>query len=245
MIAREEGALGHPAPRSSPLRLETLMNVILMGPPGAGKGTQARTMAAWLQVPYVPTGDLFRSEIAAGTSLGQEVKGYLDRGELVPDAITIEMVLARLCQPDCREGVLLDGFPRSVAQAEALDKAWAECGKAVDVVLHMKARPEVVLARMANRWVCPKDGTVYNTLTKPPKDDLVCDLCGTPLVQRPDEHMETQRHRLSVYEIETAPILEYYAGRGLVRTIDAEQPMEEVATALRAAIDEVRRAKKI
>jgi adenylate kinase len=197
-------------------------------------------LAGWLHVPYVPTGDIFRAETAARSPLGLEVQRYMDRGELVPDSTTIRIVLKRLCQPDCRDGVLLDGFPRSIPQAEALDTKWAECGKSVDVVLHMKASPEVVLRRMANRWVCPRDGTVYNTVSKPPAVDNLCDLCGTPLIQRPDETAEAHQKRLQVYDRETRPILDYYGRRGLVRTIDADQTIPEVAAALKQAIMEVR-----
>ena len=220
------------------------MNVVLMGSPGAGKGAQSRVLAGWLHVPYVPTGDLLRAETAARSPLGLEVLRYMEAGELVPDAITIRMVLARLRQPDCDNGVLLDGFPRSVPQAEALDAAWHACGKSVDIVLHMQASPEVVLQRMANRWVCPRDNTVYNTMSKPPAVDNVCDLCGTPLVQRPDDTPEAHRKRLVEYEHETMPIVDYYARRGLVRTIDADRSIPEVTAALKQAIAEAREAKQ-
>lgn len=235
----DEGSatMREPAPGAA----RTGLNIIMIGPPGAGKGTQSRALAAQLKIPYVPTGDLFRSEIAAGTPVGLEASRYMDRGELVPDGTTIRMVLERLRQPDCRMGVVLDGFPRSVAQAEALDAAWAVVGQAVSVVLHMKARSDVVLTRMSNRWVCPKDGAVYNRITKQPRVDNICDLCSTALVQRPDETSETQRVRLEVYDRDTAPILRFYEQRGLVRTIDAERSMTEVSSALREAIEGLRR----
>ncbi len=218
------------------------MYVIVVGPPGAGKGSQARALAIWLHIPYVATGDLFRTEIAAGTPLGMIAKTYMNHGELVPDETTMSMVLARLSQPDCQDGVLLDGFPRNLSQAVALDAAWAATGKGVDIVLHLQASRETVLGRLTNRWVCPKDGSVYNRMTKPPRVDNVCDLCGTTLLQRPDDPTETQYIRLAIYERETTPLLDYYGSRGLVHTVDAEQPMDSVAAQLRQAIDEVRSA---
>ncbi len=211
--------------------------VVLLGMPGAGKGTQAERLAQALGVPHVASGDLFREHLDKGTELGRRARGYIERGDLVPDDVTIGMVAERLARPDGADGVVLDGFPRTVAQAQALEGVLARLGVALDSVLLVHVSEEVALARLAGRWTCRACGTVYHTLFDPPQQAGVCDACGGELYQRPDETPEAHRHRLRVYQEQTAPLVEYYRRAGLLVDVDGEQSIEDVAADLRAAVE--------
>ena len=211
--------------------------IVLLGPPGVGKGTQAAMLEKALGIPHVASGDLFREAIKQGTELGRLAKSYMDRGELVPDEVTIAMVRQRLAEPDCQRGAILDGFPRTIEQAEALEAALAEEGKALNAVLYIKASEETLLARLAGRWTCRRCGAVYHSLFDPPKEAGKCDRCGGELYQRPDDTPEVQRRRIQVYLAQTAPLIEYYRRKGLLVEIDGEGSIEEVQAELRRAIE--------
>ncbi|MGE5553247.1 MAG: adenylate kinase [Betaproteobacteria bacterium] len=213
-----------------------MRRIVLLGPPGAGKGTQAGFLKERYGVVHVSTGDILREAKAAGTPLGLLAKGYMDRGELVPDEVVIGLVRERLSQPDVRaKGFLLDGFPRTVAQAEALDQLLRELGLPLEAVLNLQVDPELLTRRLSLRRSCPACGGVYHLENRPPQREGVCDACGATLVQRPDDAEETVRNRLAVYARQTQPLIDYYAARGLLRNLDGEQPIE----AVRQAITEV------
>ena len=216
------------------------MNVILLGAPGAGKGTQAQLLAEWLGVPHVASGDLFRENLRNETELGLEAKRYIDDGDLVPDEVTIAMVVERLSRPDCAKGVLLDGFPRTVVQAEALDEILAQQGKAIDLVPYIRVGNDMLVARLAGRWTCRRCESVYHEIFNPPEREGICEECGGELYQRPDDTPETQRRRIGVYLEQTSPLIEFYRRRGLLVEIDGEAAIDVVERHLRAAIDEVR-----
>jgi adenylate kinase len=213
-----------------------MLYVVLMGGPGAGKGTQARTLQETLGLPQIATGDLFRENLKNETDLGKLAKQYMDAGELVPDAVTVAMVKDRLSRPDCAHGALLDGFPRTIAQAEALDELLAEMGARISVVPYIHVSSEVLLERLSGRWTCRANGHVFHTLFNPPQHPGVCDFDGSPLFQRDDDTEETQRRRIEVYFKQTAPLLDYYRGKGLLVEIDGEQPIDEVQRDLVSAI---------
>jgi adenylate kinase len=211
--------------------------LVLFGPPGVGKGTQAERLKDELQIAHVATGDLFRDNLKRETELGKLAKSYMDRGALVPDEVTIGMVRERLKEADTQNGVLFDGFPRTVAQAEALDKLLGERGGRIEKVLFIHAPDSVLLDRLGNRWTCKKCGAVYNLNSKPPKVAGVCDVCGGELYQRPDDNLETQKKRIEVYAAQTAPLIEYFDQKGLLARIDGQQPIEKVTADVRAAIE--------
>jgi len=198
------------------------MRIVLLGPPGAGKGTQAKRLAERYGLAIIGTGDIFRDHVSRGTPLGVQAKGYMDRGEYVPDEIVVRMVLDRLEEPDCREGFILDGFPRTVPQAQALERSLAEAGRPLHAVLNYKVGDEMVVKRLTNRLVCPGCGRPYNLEFKPPRVEGVCDVCGNRLRLRSDDDEPTIRHRLEVYRSETEPLVLYFWERGLLRDIDAE-----------------------
>jgi adenylate kinase len=210
--------------------------IVLVGPPGSGKGTQASRLQELLHLPHVASGDLFRENLKNQTPLGLQAKAYMERGDLVPDDVTIAMVMERLKQPDCADGAILDGFPRTIAQAEALDGILKEMGTSLKVVPYIKVSDEVLLARLSGRWICRQCGAVYHTLYNPPKVPGRCDICGGELYQRPDDRPEVAKNRLRVYFEQTAPLIRYYRGRGLLVEIDGEKEIEEVQAALEAAI---------
>ncbi len=216
------------------------MDLVLLGPPGAGKGTQAERLERWLGIPRVSSGDLFRANIAQGTALGRKAQAYIDRGALVPDEVTIGMVADRLAEADCADGVILDGFPRTVAQAKALDDLLAKMGRQVDLVPYVAVTRETLLERLGGRWTCRACGAVYHQVYRPPKVAGVCDVCGGDLYQRPDDTAETQARRIDVYMQETSPLVAYYRERGLLVEIDGERSIDEVEAALRAAVMTVR-----
>ncbi len=208
------------------------MVVVLMGPPGAGKGTQAAALAGRFGVAHVASGDLFREAIAADTPLGREARAYIERGELVPDEIVVRMVLERLSRPDCARGVILDGFPRTIGQAEALDRALEAQGKRVDTVIELVVPDTVILERLTGRRVCRNCQAPYHIRFNPPARDGICDRCGGPLEQREDDREETVRRRLEVYREQTAPLREFYAQRGLLHTVDGTGEVDEVLARL-------------
>ena len=211
--------------------------VILMGPPASGKGTQADRLHELLELPHVASGDLFRYNLKNETELGRKAKGYMDRGELVPDDITIAMVLDRLSQPDAQKGALLDGFPRTVVQAEALDDALAGEGYGIDLVLNIQVSEEELIARVTGRRLCRQCGASYHVKFNPPREAGVCDKCGGELYQRDDDTEEVARKRLDVYDAQTKPLIDFYQQEGLLINIDGEQSIDEVTAALREAIE--------
>jgi adenylate kinase len=205
------------------------MRIILLGPPGAGKGTQAKRLVDRYGLPWISTGDIFRDQIAKGTPLGLQAKEFVDRGEYVPDEITTTMVLERLEEPDAHEGFILDGFPRTVPQAQSLERALAAGGKPLDAVLNFKISDQVAVKRLTARLVCPNCKRSYNREFKPPRVDGVCDVCGHDLRSRSDDDEATIMRRLEVYHRETKPLVLYFWERGLLRDIDSEAPEEVIA----------------
>jgi adenylate kinase len=212
--------------------------IVLLGAPGAGKGTQAERLQEELGLPHIATGDLFRAALKNQTPLGKLAQSYMDKGQLVPDDVTIQMVKERLAQPDAQNGALLDGFPRTVEQAKALDAMLAERGEKVKIALYIKVSPETLLARLAGRWVCRGCGGVYHMLYNPPAQEGVCDECGGELYQRSDDTPETQRRRIEVYMEETAPLIDYYQQKGLLAEVDGEQGIDEVYAQLIRRIED-------
>lgn len=208
------------------------MYLVLLGGPGAGKGTQAERLSRALGIPQVSTGDLFRENLKNETRLGLLARGYMERGELVPDEVTVGMVRERLQQPDCAGGAILDGFPRTVAQAEALEQLLAEMGTRPAVVPYIKVPEEVLLARLAGRWTCRVCGAVYHRLFSPPQQAGVCDKCGGELYQRADDTPEAQKHRIQVYFEQTAPLIDYYRKKGLLVEVDGRQGIDEIQAEL-------------
>lgn len=204
------------------------MFLILLGAPGAGKGTQAATMAAATGLAHIATGDLFRENIRNETELGKQAKLHVERGELVPDELTVRMLLDRLERPDCQKGCLLDGFPRTVDQAKALDTALKDRGQAVDQVLYINVGEEEVVARLAGRWTCRQCGAIYHEQHSPPQVKGRCDKCGGDLYQRDDDKPETVRNRLSVYNQQTAPLIEYYARAGKLVEVNGDKDTDSV-----------------
>ncbi|MFF7633937.1 adenylate kinase [Kitasatospora sp. NPDC008050] len=205
------------------------MRIVLVGPPGAGKGTQAHVLAKTLSIPHISTGDLFRANISQKTPLGVEAKGYMDKGQLVPDEVTIGMAKDRLLQSDADAGFLLDGFPRNLAQAKALDEYLTEQGIALNGVLDLEVPEDEVVKRIAGRRLCRNEGShVFHVVYNPPAVEGVCDHCGGELYQRSDDTESAVRTRLEVYHTETEPIIEYYRQQGLVTTISALGKVDEV-----------------
>lgn len=216
------------------------MNIILMGPPGAGKGTQAEFIKEAYPVPHISTGDIFREAVANQTALGVEAKKYMDAGKLVPDDVTIGIVEERLQQPDCSTGFLLDGFPRTVVQAEALDKVLAAMNKKISVVLNIDAPVDLLVERMTGRISCKQCKTIYNLKSFPPKQEGICDKCGSELVQRSDDQYETARKRIEVYFDQTRPLLDYYSGQELLINVNGDQgEPENVFRDVKAVIDKL------
>ena len=208
------------------------MRLVFMGPPGAGKGTQAKAVAAKYGVPHVSSGDIFRAEIAGQTPLGKTLKSYLDSGALVPDEITVRAVVGRLGADDCRGGWLLDGFPRTDGQARALDEALAAGGAILSAVVYLEVDPEIIVKRMSGRRVCPKCGRSYHTEHIPPKVQGKCDACSATLVIRDDDKPETVRQRLATYREATAPLIGYYRERGLLVSVDGSGTPDDVRARL-------------
>ena len=212
------------------------MNVILIGAQGSGKGTQADLLAGELGLPHVSSGDLFRQAMAEKTELGLTVKTYMDRGELVPDDLTVAMILSRLAMPDCAGGVILDGFPRTVAQEQALDEGLHKVGKQIDLVFYLEVPREELLVRLSGRYICRANQHVYNVNTRPPKTPGVCDIDGSLLYQRPDDTGEAVQRRLNIFFGETIHLLDYYRDQGKLVVVDGNRPIEQVRASLLEAI---------
>jgi adenylate kinase len=212
------------------------MRVVFLGPPGAGKGTQARELAREWGIPQVATGDMLREAVAAGTPLGRQARAFMERGALVPDDVIIGLIAERLGQPDAERGFILDGFPRTPAQAEALDALLAERHQALDRVVFFDVPEAELLRRLTGRRACPACQATYHLVTHPPRVPGVCDRCGAALVQRPDDSEGTVRTRLKVYAEQTAPLLDHYRRRGLLATVPGVGPVDEVRAAIRRAV---------
>ena len=204
------------------------MNLILLGPPGAGKGTQAVKIVEKYNIPHISTGDIFRANIKNGTELGMRAKEYMDKGELVPDDLVCEIATSRLLEDDCKDGFLLDGFPRTVYQAEKLDAFLTEHGKKVDKVLDIAVEKEELMTRLIGRRVCKACGATYHVTNMPPKKEGVCDKCGGELMQRADDTEETVANRIEVYNSQTMPLVEYYEKAGNIAHIDGAIGLENV-----------------
>ena len=212
------------------------MRIVLVGPPGAGKGTQAQFIASHLAIPKISTGDIFRYNVSQGTPLGRQAKEYMDRGDLVPDEVTIAMVQDRLGEEDAQDGFLLDGFPRNVPQAETLKKQLLDWEQRLTVVLELVVDEDEVVRRLSGRRTCRRCERVWHIMFDPPTRDGICDACGGELFQRDDDREETVRHRLEVYKKQTAPLVSYYADEGILIGIDATGPVEEVTERALAAL---------
>jgi adenylate kinase len=206
------------------------MQILFMGLPGAGKGTQAERIVTEFGIPHISTGDMFRAAVKEGTPLGLQAKSFMDQGLLVPDDVTIGIVRERLSKPDCESGFLLDGFPRTVPQAVALDEVLADLAKQIDDVIHLHVDRSLLLPRLTGRRVCRSCGSAFHVIFNPPKVEGVCDKCGGELYQRPDDNEETVATRLDVNIKQMEPLLSYYQDKGLLRTVDGDAPIDEVFT---------------
>ena len=208
------------------------MKIIMLGAPGAGKGTQAKMIAEKYGVPHVSTGDIFRANIKNGTELGMEAKKYMDQGLLVPDELTVRILLDRVAQKDCKNGYVLDGFPRTIPQAEVLDGALTELGDKIDYAIDVNVPDENIVRRMSGRRACLTCGATYHIEHIPPRQEGICDKCGSELVLRDDDKPETVKNRLAVYHEQTQPLIDFYEKKGVLRTVDGTLPMEEVFAAI-------------
>lgn len=204
------------------------MKLLIMGRPGAGKGTQAVNIKEYYNIPHISTGDMFRAAIKNQTKLGLEAKSYMEQGALVPDEVTIGIVEERLLEDDCKNGFLLDGFPRTITQAEALDAFLTKNGVALDAVLDVNVPAEILVRRMVGRRVCKTCGATFHVEFNPPKVDGICDNCGKPLIQRADDTEATAVNRLAVYDQNTAPLLDFYAKKNLLKTVNGDQSLDKV-----------------
>ena len=208
------------------------MKIIMLGAPGAGKGTQAKMIAEKYGVPHVSTGDIFRANIKNGTQLGMEAKKYMDQGLLVPDELTVRILLDRVAQDDCKNGYVLDGFPRTIPQAQVLDEALTKLGDKIDYAIDVDVPDENIIRRMSGRRACLTCGATYHIEHIPPKKEGICDKCGSELVLRDDDKPETVKNRLEVYHEQTQPLIDFYEKKGVLRTVDGTLPMEEVFAAI-------------
>lgn len=204
------------------------MKLVMLGAPGAGKGTQAKRIAAKYQIPHISTGDIFRANIKAGTELGMKAKSYMDQGQLVPDEVTIGMLLDRISQDDCAGGYVLDGFPRTIPQAESLTKALASRGEKLDYAVNVDVPDENIVTRMSGRRACLGCGATYHIVYNAPKKEGICDVCGEKLVLRDDDKPETVQKRLAVYHDQTQPVIDYYKQEGILAEVDGTQDMDKV-----------------
>ena len=214
------------------------MKIIMLGAPGAGKGTQAKMIADKYSVPHISTGDIFRANIKEGTELGKEAKTYMDKGLLVPDELTVKILLDRVAKDDCKIGYVLDGFPRTIPQAEVLDKALAELGDAIDYAIDVNVPDENIVNRMSGRRACLACGATYHIVHIPPKAEGVCDRCGKELVLRDDDKPETVKKRLGVYHDQTQPLIDFYTKKGILKTVDGTVDMQDVFTAITTILGE-------
>ena len=204
------------------------MKIIMLGAPGAGKGTQAKQIAGKYNIPHISTGDIFRANIKNNTELGQKAKTYMDQGLLVPDELTCDLVVDRIQQDDCKNGFVLDGFPRTIPQAEAFENALANLGQAMDFAIDVDVPDENIVNRMSGRRACLKCGATYHIVSIPPKKEGICDNCGSELVIRDDDKPETVQKRLNVYHEQTQPLIDFYSKKGILKSVDGTQPMDKV-----------------
>ena len=204
------------------------MKIVMLGAPGAGKGTQAKMIAAKYQIPHISTGDIFRANIKNGTELGKKAKSYMDEGLLVPDELTVDLVIDRLAQDDCKNGYILDGFPRTIPQAEALDAALAKLGEKMDYAIDVDVPDENIVSRMSGRRACTGCGATYHIVYNPSKKGDCCEVCGEKLILRDDDKPETVQKRLNVYHEQTQPLIDYYTKQSILRTVDGTQDMNDV-----------------
>lgn len=211
---------------------EEFMKLIMLGAPGAGKGTQAKKIAEKYNIPHISTGDIFRANIKNGTELGQKAKTYMDQGLLVPDELVVDLVMDRFAQPDCENGYVLDGFPRTIPQAEALDAALEKAGAKIDYAINVEVPDENIINRMSGRRACVACGATYHLVHIPPKKEGVCDSCGKELILRDDDKPETVKKRLDVYHEQTQPLIDYYTQKGALVEVDGTVDMEEVFNAI-------------
>jgi adenylate kinase len=212
------------------------MRLLIMGRPGAGKGTQAFTIKNYYNIPHISTGDMFRDAIKNGTPLGNTAKSYMDKGQLVPDEVTIGLVRERLSNKDCENGFLLDGFPRNVSQAEELDKILKDLNVKLDAVLDVNVEPQILIRRIVGRRICKNCGATFHIEFNKPKKDGICDNCGSPLIQRNDDTEATAGSRLQVYDESTAPVLAYYKKQGLLKTVNGDQAVDKVFDDIKVAL---------
>jgi len=212
------------------------MKIVMLGAPGAGKGTQAKKIADAYGIPHISTGDIFRANIKAGTPLGKKAKEYMDKGGLVPDEVTIGMLLDRIHEADCEKGYVLDGFPRTIPQAESLTKALAAEGSRIDAAVDIEVPDENIVNRMGGRRACLSCGSTYHIVFAAPKQEGICDRCGSPLVLRDDDKPETVLKRLAVYHEQTQPLIDYYGSAGVLKEVDGTQAMEKVFADIKAVL---------
>lgn len=208
------------------------MRIIMLGAPGAGKGTQAKQIADKFQIPHISTGDIFRANIKEGTELGTKAKAFMDKGELVPDELTVQLVVDRIAKDDCKRGFVLDGFPRSIPQAEVLDETLAKMGEKMDYAIDVDVPDENIVNRMGGRRACVNCGATYHIVNVPTKVEGICDKCGSETILRDDDKPETVQKRLSVYHTQTQPLIEYYKKQGILKSVDGTLPMADVFKAI-------------
>lgn len=213
------------------------MKIIMLGAPGAGKGTQAKMIADQYSIPHISTGDIFRLNIKNGTDLGKEAKTYMDQGQLVPDELTVKILLDRVAKEDCKDGYVLDGFPRTIPQANVLDQELTKLGEKIDYAIDVNVPDENIVRRMSGRRACLSCGSTFHIEHIPPKSEGVCDHCGKELVLRDDDKAETVLNRLKVYHDQTQPLIEFYTKKGVLRTVDGTLPMQEVFQAIVAILE--------
>lgn len=213
------------------------MKIIMLGAPGAGKGTQAKKIAAKYDIPHISTGDIFRANIKNGTELGNKAKTYMDQGLLVPDELVVDLVVDRVQQDDCKNGYVLDGFPRTIPQAEVLDKALTELGDKIDYAINVDVPDENIIKRMSGRRACVTCGATYHIVHIPPKKEGVCDTCGSELILRDDDKPETVKNRLDVYHKQTQPLIDFYTEKGVLRSVDGTVDMKDVFAAIVAILE--------
>jgi len=213
------------------------MKIIMLGAPGAGKGTQAKMIAEKYSIPHISTGDIFRANIKNGTELGMEAKKYMDQGLLVPDELTVKILLDRVANDDCKNGYVLDGFPRTIPQAEVLDNALNELGDKIDFAVNVDVPDENIIRRMGGRRACLSCGATYHIEHVPPKTEGICDTCGQELVLREDDKPETVKNRLDVYHAQTQPLIDFYTEKGVLKTVDGTVDMKDVFAAIVAILE--------
>ena len=204
------------------------MKIIILGAPGAGKGTQAKQIAAKYEIPHISTGDIFRANIKEGTALGMEAKSYMDKGQLVPDELTVKILLDRVSKDDCKNGYVLDGFPRTIPQADVLDKAVSELNDKIDYAINVDVKDDNIIRRMSGRRACLNCGATYHIVNVPPKKEGICDTCGSELVIRDDDKEETVKARLLAYHEQTQPLIDYYNNKGILKEVDGTKDMNDV-----------------